>query len=1280
MNKFVIIAVLVIGLFSLGLLEASEDDGGFLPVFATVKLRTGDTFVTSSNGVASAPPVNRKIFPLKPWFDVPSSELYLIMYVDARLKQVQEFVLQNGGIIVSYLPVNVLMALMTSERVLVDLWPRFEALWTPYEARDKIAPELVPLRDRYDSDDIDAVLNSVASAELLESMVSLNVSGYVVQYGLLVEMVPNVTIDMMRSAAAIWPAILVADLGINNTSQEPCWPSISAPRVGSTLIVYVCKRNLPDVITWFATLTVTRAVYPMLRNKNMNLGASELVQTGAISQDLYDKASYSTLYGTFQFEMSKDKWPYWSAGLQGQGEIVGVGDSGVDVDQCYFRDPAYTGVYASRLANTTGLPTIGAMTYWRIPDHRKVVQYAFQPNFGDFIDGYGSHGTMCGSVIAGSSLSDLSDRKSPTVLTLATGTAPLARLSVVDFSPGYEATQLFVPTNLKVDYLPVHVRAGATISSDSWGTLLGDYNNRAQDFDTFLWRNPDFISFVPAGNYGNYPSSQGQRIITPAIAKNVVTVGAGFRIPKSAGLNVGVYKVVFMRFGLSFSRTLPIMEHSNLPLLASIIPSNSQVEFAVADPITACAPLNNAAQVAGRVVLVRSSGCSIVKKGTNVMAANGIAVILVQTFLDKLVPPQLDTSEEGSESIQVPISMIFKTDGDNLIDTLQSESGSLFISGTVVPLDSNSVTDFSSYGPTRDGRIKPDIIAPGFMIQTASSSTRAYGEQCAFDKFFGTSVAAPMAAGTAAIIRQYLRAGFYPSATNQTVLSTAFTPSGMLLKALIIAGAKSLEGGVARATGELMGPPPDGYQGWGRLSMSGSLPLEGFTDPRVRLQVLDRGQFSLPGQSVTVSGLVATGTGPISIVLAYYDYPADFNADKALVNNLNLIVSVDGRNYTGNNDENNAMPVKDSLNTVEKVLLKTLPPGANVSVVVEAPSLPSLILDPTTPQRWAVAVVGHFSGYLESELNPFWAKWANRIPPSPSPPQPPPPPSPPSPPPSPFPSPPSPPSPRPPPRPPSPPKPPRPPPSPPPIPPSPPSPSPVPFPPPSPAPPSPRLPPENPAPSPPPQLPPQSPLPPPPPPLSPVPSMSTSPPPSYSPRQPPLPAPPRPRPPPVQSPPPPPPSPSPPPPSPPPLPPPPSPPPLPPPPSPPPLPPPPSPPPLPPPPSPPPLPPPPSPPPPPPPPSPLPLLPPPLQSPSPPSPFPRPPPPPLPPPPSPPPSPLPPQRLPPPSSPPPQTPPRPSPLPPRPPKPPPKSPAFPPSPPRQPRLPPPPRPPPRPAP
>ncbi len=31
--------------------------------------------------------------------------------------------------------------------------------------------------------------------------------------------------------------------------------------------------------------------------------------------------------------------PIWEAGIRGEGQIVGIGDSGVDVDSCYFYDP-----------------------------------------------------------------------------------------------------------------------------------------------------------------------------------------------------------------------------------------------------------------------------------------------------------------------------------------------------------------------------------------------------------------------------------------------------------------------------------------------------------------------------------------------------------------------------------------------------------------------------------------------------------------------------------------------------------------------------------------------------------------------------------------------------------------------------------------------------------------------------------------------------------------------------------------------------------------------------
>lgn len=66
--------------------------------------------------------------------------------------------------------------------------------------------------------------------------------------------------------------------------------------------------------------------------------------------------------------------------------------------------------------------------------------------------------------------------------------------------------------------------------------------------------------------------------------------------------------------------------------------------------------------------------------------------------------------------------------------------------------DDKSITDFTSFGPTKDGRLKPDIVAPGCTSNhTGIISTgldKGYVSMC------GTSMASPIAAGAAALLMQ----------------------------------------------------------------------------------------------------------------------------------------------------------------------------------------------------------------------------------------------------------------------------------------------------------------------------------------------------------------------------------------------------------------------------------------------------------------------------------------------------------------------------------------------
>ncbi len=243
----------------------------------------------------------------------------------------------------------------------------------------------------------------------------------------------------------------------------------------------------------------------------------------------------------------------------------------------------------------------------------------------------------------------------------------------------------------------------------------------------------------------------------------------------------------------------------------------------------------------------------------------------------------------------------------------------------------NWLTLFSLVGPTRDGRIKPDVVGPAW-ITTGDPSAQ---DACGIFYQGGTSWSSPAIAGAAALVRQYYTDGFYP--TGSATPANAMIPSAALMKATIIASARraeyqQLRPGLDSATA----PVPSYQQGFGFPVLDDALYFAG---DRARLRVWDVPLASglVEGASSTQRVNVVAGT-PLKVVLVWTD-PAGVprsvsDPTPELVNDLDLRVTTPGGTVIlGNDSLHPGQP--DRLNNVEAVSLPA-PDSGTYTITVTA--------------------------------------------------------------------------------------------------------------------------------------------------------------------------------------------------------------------------------------------------------------------------------------------------------------------------------------------------------
>ncbi|MCA9978121.1 MAG: S8 family serine peptidase, partial [Anaerolineales bacterium] len=293
--------------------------------------------------------------------------------------------------------------------------------------------------------------------------------------------------------------------------------------------------------------------------------------------------------------------------------------------------------------------------------------------------------------------------------------------------------------------------------------------------------------------------------------------------------------------------------------------------------------------------------------------------------------------------------------GQNIIFTYGTAWGSDYpanpIAGDPSAGNAEQLAAFSSRGPADDGRIKPDVVAPGTWVLSGYVSlhqeeydsspdplTGAYqydGWGFPYNEHYkymgGTSMSNPLTAGAAAVVRQY-----YADAHS-------LNASAALVKATLINSAKDLLDENNDGVNDNDFPIPNNHEGWGLVNLAAA------TDGSH--QFVENTTGISTGGSASYPYNISSGAFKVSLV--WSDYPSTETAAANLVNNLNLRVTAPGGQvYLGNVFSGGWSATggsTDSVNNVENVYIQSAAAGT-WTVEVIGSSIPQ------GPQPFALVV------------------------------------------------------------------------------------------------------------------------------------------------------------------------------------------------------------------------------------------------------------------------------------------------------------------------------------
>ena len=444
----------------------------------------------------------------------------------------------------------------------------------------------------------------------------------------------------------------------------------------------------------------------------------------------------------------------------GVGIKIGIIDTGIDITHPMFQDPSLTppGGFPRFTEPTLAcLKSDERFTNRKIIVARNYISLLGNPDPNCDAEDRDGHGSFVAAAAAG--------RRATAPLASIAGVAPKAFLGSykVFGTPGTNDTA-------SVEALLKAIDDAVNDGMDVINLSVGAPTNNLPQNDLLSQAVATAVAsgvtvVVAAGNEGPGTGT----IVSPGISPAAITVGSASNARLFAHL-------------LTVSAPAPVPPElatiaavpGNGPEITSPVGPASLLDVASLDPTgIVCSSLPGGSLI-GKMALIQRGGCNFSVKIRNAFQAGAIAALIYNNQRNQ---PAISMNVEAAT--QIPAVMIGNREGIGLREFLAAAgAGAEALLGgrlQAIPMTPNQMAGFSARGPSTDFGIKPDLVAPGTNVYSATQRAYPSGEQfdpSGFGISSGTSFSVPIVAGAAALVKQVMPQ-FTPNQIKSALVNTA---------------------------------------------------------------------------------------------------------------------------------------------------------------------------------------------------------------------------------------------------------------------------------------------------------------------------------------------------------------------------------------------------------------------------------------------------------------------------------------------------------------------------